>query len=87
MRQKKPIDGKATDRELFDQLEFSDPWVDAKLPEVFLYLLTNDNLQIPDSWHSSIMRLKMEVELYVHGQHLGQLMQLQMVSALFLQAG
>ena len=65
LRQKVPLDGQLTDHELFKQLPLGDIWQDARLPEVFLYLLDHRSLTIPSSWYATMMELKLELEKFV----------------------
>ena len=66
MRQKASIDLKKTDRELFDSMPSGDCWVDARLPEVFLYLLQSHRLTVPDSWQQSMLKMKREAEQFAN---------------------
>ena len=58
-----------SDRELFQALPLQDPWTDAKLPTLFLYLLENHKLTIPYSWHDPVMQLKEELKDFVARLH------------------
>ena len=44
------VDPKLTDRQLFDKMDLSDPWIDASMCEVWKYLYNNHHVKIPDSW-------------------------------------
>ena len=61
LRGKPEVNSRATDRELFEQQPLGDLWWDAELPQVFFYLLQNKNLQIPDSWLSTMKNFQEEV--------------------------
>lgn len=34
----------------FEEWEFNDPWVDARLEEVYIYLRGNKSLRVPEEW-------------------------------------
>ena len=61
----KPLNGIMSDREIFDALDLGDPWTDAGLPTLFMYLMGSRTLVIPDSWHGPMMRLKAQLEDFV----------------------
>lgn len=44
----------ASDRELFQELEFKDPWRDACMVQVFDFLYKDAHTVIPDSWAESM---------------------------------
>ena len=66
LRQKIPLDANFTDQDLFKQIPLGDRWDDARLVEVFFYLLQSHSLSIPDSWHDTIMDFKTELEAFEH---------------------
>ncbi len=68
MRQKKPLNPELTDLQIFCSLSDSDPWVDAELPTVFLYLY--EKATIPDQWHDVMTSFKTEMEKYVTRLHI-----------------
>ncbi len=43
-----------TDLEIFRSLSDKDPWVDAKLPSLFIYLYSNPNLRMPSEWQPAM---------------------------------
>ena len=43
-----------TDKELFENLDFGDPWHDADMLEIFEYLYNHRNTHIPDPWHATM---------------------------------
>ena len=67
LRQKRTLDPRSTDLELFMGLEDDDPWVDAQIPSLFLYLYNNPKVQIPHGWEASMDSMKTEMEQYVPG--------------------
>lgn len=56
MRHKNPVPMSLSDKEIFDQMELLDPWVDAGMCECWKYLYTNKYLKIPDSWSSTMAK-------------------------------
>ena len=52
-----------TDLQIFRFLD--DPWVDAKIPSLYLYLMKNPRLLIPDEWQAQMELLRSELENYV----------------------
>ena len=69
MRQKIKLDPKMTDLQLFNSLELGDPWVDARLPSLLLYLLKNPKLTIPDGWQKTMNQMKADMEQFVTSMH------------------
>lgn len=67
LRQKLPINPRHTDLQIFRSLPVGDPWVDAQLPSVFLYLHKIAN--VPDGWHAPMDSLREEMEKYVSRLH------------------
>ena len=65
LRQKKNIDPKKTDLQVFRSLDNTDPWVDAKLPQMFLYLYENKKLTIPSEWQPAMEQFRSEMMNYV----------------------
>ena len=64
LRQKPSLDVRLTDQQMFKQLPVNDVWREAKLTDVFFYLLQNEKLAIPDSWLATIMDFKKELEAF-----------------------
>ena len=64
LRQKPSLDARLTDQQMFKQLPLNDVWREAKLTDVFFYLLQNEKLAIPDSWLATIMDFKKELEAF-----------------------
>lgn len=60
-----PIDPRKTDLDIFRGLSNEDCWVDAQLPSVFLYLMQNKNLKIPDEWQPAMHMMQLEMQKYV----------------------
>jgi len=56
MRHKNPVPMSLSDKEIFDQMELVDPWIDAGMCECWKYLYTNKYLKIPDSWSSTMAK-------------------------------
>ena len=69
MRQKEHINTRSTDLEIFMGLPLGDPWVDAKLPSLFLYLMSHEQLQIPCGWKAPMEEIQSEMKKYATGQH------------------
>ena len=66
LRQKAVIDPALTDLQIFLRLpDDADCWTDAKLPTVFLYLIENENLRIPEEWYYHMMCMKANMQKYV----------------------
>lgn len=63
MRQKDHIRPELTDLQIFRSLPDSDPWADAELPSVFLYLYKK--ARVPDEWHEAMLSFHKEMEKYV----------------------
>ena len=61
LRQKARLDLTRSDRELFEELETGDAWVDADLHKVYWYLRTCKHTEIPSSWSSAFARLDDEL--------------------------
>lgn len=55
LRCKIPTEPSWTDRELFMHMCDEDLWLDAKLPDVLLYVARNKHLNIPPSWESCMV--------------------------------
>ena len=51
-----------SDRELFAKMSIHDVWWDANLPELYWYLRKLPNLQIPESWETTIDQFEMELQ-------------------------
>lgn len=49
-----------SDREVFQKMELGDPWPDADLYSVFLYLWTSSGTCIPDSWKECMNKFAVE---------------------------
>ena len=69
MRQKAEIDPMRTDLQVFRSLDLGDPWVDAQIPSLYLYLMKNPRLSIPDEWQAHMELLRSELEDYVPRMH------------------
>lgn len=54
LRQKRPIDPKLTDAEIFRGLPTGDLWQDADLVACYRYLRSNKKILIPSSWESAL---------------------------------
>lgn len=67
LRQKRWLDPRSTDLQIFRGLDDDDPWVDAQIPGLFLYLFHNPKLRIPDGWEATMESMKNEMEQYVPG--------------------
>lgn len=65
LRQKRRLNPRQTDLEVFTALDAEDPWVDAQLPSLFLYLYRNPKLSIPPTWLTAMQLMKDEMENYV----------------------
>ena len=65
LRQKVALDPQLTDLQIFQGLSHEDCWVDASLPQVFLYLYQHPNLKIPDEWEYTMRTFHMEMQEYV----------------------
>lgn len=61
IRQKVPIDPKATDVQLFSQLDLGDVWEDADLVSVYKYL--RQGVTVPDTWQLPLAKLDNELSL------------------------
>lgn len=61
MRQKVPVDPKATDVQLFAQLELGDVWEDADIVSVYKYL--RQGVTVPDTWQLNLAKLDHELSL------------------------
>ena len=69
-RQKRDLDPRKTDLEIFEDLQDADPWVDARIPSLFIYLYSNKNLAIPSEWKPTMDAMRSEMEKYVAGHRL-----------------
>ena len=69
LRQKVEINTSLSDRELFEALPLKDTWSDAQVTDLFFYLLGHHGLVIPNSWHSTIMNFKEELEAFDFQPH------------------
>ena len=54
LRQKVDICAYKTDLDIFQSMELGDPWCDAALPSLFIYLYQGERLSIPDSWEPTM---------------------------------
>ena len=61
LRHKRSVDLSLSDRKLWEELPTGDLWLDAQLPKVWSYLLSNRHLKIPDSWQKAIEAFDREV--------------------------
>ena len=50
-----------SDRELFQILELRDPWSDADMTSVFVYMMDHEKTKIPDSWLGTMRRFRIEL--------------------------
>ena len=62
LRQKRPLDPSKTDLQIFRGLSDDDLWVDAGLPEVFLYLYGAYKNQVPDGWELAMMEMEAKMQ-------------------------
>ena len=69
LRQKKTIDTKKSDRELFEELSLDDVWEDAKLVDIYFYLRASKKTQIPDSWVQVFEALDAQLASYRDASH------------------
>ena len=65
LRQKPAFDPQKTDLQIFQSLEDNDPWTDAKLPSLFLYLYDNQKLVIPNEWENTMEEMRKYMEQFV----------------------
>ena len=65
LRQKKHIDPRKTDLQVFRSLPDTDPWVDAKLPGLFIYLYERKTSVIPSEWQPAMKEMHSEMQKYV----------------------
>ena len=61
LRYKQPVDLSLSDRKLWQEMPVGDIWLDAQLPKVWSYLLSNRHLKVPDSWYQAIQAFDKEV--------------------------
>ena len=64
LRQKVTISPFLTDLQVFRGMSNDDCWVDAQLPNLFLYLYANPNLRIPDEWYPAMQMTYVEMSKY-----------------------
>ena len=57
MRQKKEIDLKLSDREIFDAFNLGDVWQDCLLVDVYRYIRGGTQHFVPPSWERSMEQL------------------------------
>ena len=50
LRQKRSVDTKMTDKELFQNMPLGDLWSDAQLVSIYKYLRQSKKTTIPDTW-------------------------------------
>lgn len=65
LRQKQQVDPMSTDLQIFQGLSQEDCWVDASLPQVFLYLYQNPALKIPNEWEAVMRTMQSDMKKYV----------------------
>lgn len=65
VRNKLTLDPSKTDRQLFDEMDSHDIWVDSRIVETFLYLVENKNCVVPLEWQDSIRRFHAEMAQWV----------------------
>ena len=71
LRNKVPLGKKdMTDRELFRNMEHTDLWTDAGLPQVLLYAASNRHMKIPDTWEVTFKKYIQEVQNEVAWPHI-----------------
>ena len=65
LRQKRFVNPKRTDLQIFRSLPLVDPLVDAQIPGLFLYLIRNPKLIIPDGWQPAMEEMRSYMESFV----------------------
>lgn len=60
-RQKPKVSSSQSDRELFEGLQFKDPWHDANLVPVFEFLYSDESTQIPSNWVPTMEAFRKEL--------------------------
>ena len=65
MRQKQTIRSWKTDLDIFRELEIGDPWTDASMPSLYIYLYHKRKLRIPDSWEPTMTEFYWEMQKLV----------------------
>lgn len=65
MRNKLTLDPEKTDRQLFDEMDSQDIWVDSRIIETFLYLIENRQCRIPLEWQDSMRAFHEEMKQWV----------------------
>ena len=65
MRHKHPVNTSLTDRELFERMALTDPWIDASMCEVWKYLYNGKHVAIPDSWATTMDEFDKQLTLLV----------------------
>lgn len=68
LRQKKKLDPRKTDLQLFSELPLGDPWVDAQVPGLFCYLYASQSLRVPSEWQCEMDSMHVEMQKYVAGR-------------------
>ena len=61
LRFKKTIDPTKSDRQVFEQLDLGDPWVESKIHLCWAYLYRSKYLCIPDSWYQTMAEFNSEL--------------------------
>lgn len=61
VRKKIETNDALSDRELFQILELKDPWSDADMASVFVYMMDHEKTKIPDSWLGTMRRFRIEL--------------------------
>ena len=46
---------------LWEEMPIGDIWLDAQLPKVWIYLLSNRHLKVPDSWQKAVKAFDKEL--------------------------
>ena len=64
LRQKRQVDPMSTDLQIFQGLSQEDCWVDASLPQVFLYLYQNPALKMPHEWEAVMCTMQSDMKKY-----------------------
>ena len=67
LRQKAQVSTVQSDLDIFQGMEMWDPWVDAQMPGLFVYLYLNDKLVIPSTWEPTMALFYNQMKGYVAG--------------------
>ena len=55
------MDAGLSDKEIFDALPLNDPWEDARMLQVFDYLMSHPRTTVPASWENSMMQFHQQL--------------------------